>query len=133
MRLMDGKAVATTLQEKMKLKVSTLLNEGKKVPHLAAILVGEDGASHTYVAAKVKNCNDIGFGSTLIQFKSSVAENELEKTIQRLNADTAIDGILVQLPLPEHISEKRIINLVDPSKDVDGFNSENVGKMVQGF
>jgi len=132
MILLDGKAAAAVLKEKLKKKVSDLAAAGKKAPHLAAILVGEDGASETYVAAKVRNCHEIGFRSTLIRLKSSVSQIELEEAVEQLNTDRDVDGILVQLPLPEHISEKKIIEKVDPSKDVDGFNPVNVGKLVQG-
>jgi methylenetetrahydrofolate dehydrogenase (NADP+)/methenyltetrahydrofolate cyclohydrolase len=132
MILLDGKAAAAVLKEKLAKQVTSLTESGKKVPHLAAILVGEDGASETYVAAKVRNCHEIGFRSTLIRLKSSVTQNELEDAVGRLNADDDVDGILVQLPLPTHISEKEIIDKVDPSKDVDGFNPVNVGKLVQG-
>ncbi|MEP6616902.1 MAG: bifunctional 5,10-methylenetetrahydrofolate dehydrogenase/5,10-methenyltetrahydrofolate cyclohydrolase, partial [Ginsengibacter sp.] len=120
-------------KEKLKEKVSGLIREGKKVPHLAAVLVGENGASETYVAAKVKNCSDIGFKSTLIRLQNTVSESGLEDTIHQLNADKDIDGILVQLPLPDHIGERKIIEIVDPAKDVDGFNAVNAGKLVQGF
>src|SRR6476620_5899184 len=118
MILLDGKAAAAVLKEKLKKKVSDLAAAGKKAPHLAAILVGEDGASETYVAAKVRNCHEIGFRSTLIRLKSSVSQIELEEAVEQLNTDRDVDGILVQLPLPEHISEKKIIEKVDPSKDV---------------
>jgi len=132
MILLDGKAAAAVLKEKLAKQVASLTESGKKVPHLAAILVGEDGASETYVAAKVRNCHEIGFRSTLIRLKSSVTQNELEDAVGQLNADDDVDGILVQLPLPTHISEKEIIDKVNPSKDVDGFNPVNVGKLVQG-
>lgn len=132
MKLLDGKVASAALKEKLKQKVSACIDEGKKVPHLAAILVGNDGASQTYVASKVKNCNEIGFKSTLIQLDSNISEDELKTTIQRLNTDPDVDGILVQLPLPAHINEKKIIELVEAEKDVDGFNPVNVGRMVQG-
>ena len=132
MKLLDGKVASMAIKEKLKQQVSAYINEGKKVPHLAAILVGHDGASQTYVASKVKNCIEIGFKSTFIQLESTVSENELKTTIQGLNEDKDIDGILVQLPLPQHIPENKIIELVDPLKDVDGFNPVNVGRMVQG-
>jgi len=106
--------------------------EGRKIPHLAAVLVGINGASETYVASKVKNCAEVGFKSTLIRFEDNIAEDILLKAIKDLNKDEDIDGILIQLPLPAHINEERIINCIDPDKDVDGFHPLNAGKMVQG-
>ena len=111
-------------------KVKGLKAEGKKVPHLAAILVGEDGASRTYVNAKVRDCEEVGFGSTLIKLPAETTEVELLKAINKLNNDEDIDGYIVQLPLPKHIDETKVLLAVDPKKDVDGFHPENVGKMT---
>jgi len=133
MELLDGKIVSQAVKDDLKIKVAQLKKEEKKIPHLAAVLVGSNGASETYVASKVKNCEEIGFTSSLIRLSDSVSETELLNTIKKLNADDNIDGILVQLPLPQHISEQKIINVIDPLKDVDGFSSVNVGKMVQGL
>ncbi len=133
MQLLDGKLVSQAVKDDLKLKVLQLKKEGKKVPHLAAVLVGDNGASETYVASKVKNCEEIGFKSSLIRLDKSVDEAELLSLIKKLNADNDVDGILVQLPLPKHVSEEKIINVIDPLKDVDGFNPVNVGKMVQGL
>jgi len=110
-----------------------LESAGKRPPHLAAILVGSHGASETYVASKVKNCAEVGFLSTLIRFDEKVPENELLDKVHALNEDPTIDGILVQLPLPEHISEQKLIQAIDPSKDVDGFHPVNAGRLVQGM
>lgn len=112
--------------------VAALVAEGKKIPHLAAVLVGNNGASETYVAAKVKACAEAGFKSTLIRLEESVTETKLLSVIEDLNKDLDIDGILVQLPLPKHISDEHIIIAIDPSKDVDGFHPVNVGRLVMG-
>ena len=111
---------------------AALVAEGKKTPHLAAVLVGNNGASETYVAAKVKACAEIGFKSTLIRLEDTVTETKLLSLIEELNTDPDVDGILVQLPLPKHISDERVIMTIDPEKDVDGFHPVNVGKLVQG-
>ena len=133
MQLLDGKYVAQLLKDDLKHKVCALKASGQKVPHLAAILVGENGASQTYVASKVKTCEELGYGSTLLKFPASIAESELFANILSLNNNPDIDGILVQLPLPSHISEDKVIALIDPFKDVDGFHPINVGKLVQGM
>ena len=133
MQLLDGKLVAQSVKDTLKEKVSQLLLKGIKPPHLAAILIGSHGASETYVASKVKNCEEVGFKSTLIRLPAAVDENVLISTLQQLNNDAAIDGILVQLPLPKQISEEKIISLIHPDKDVDGFHPMSVGKMVQGL
>jgi methylenetetrahydrofolate dehydrogenase (NADP+)/methenyltetrahydrofolate cyclohydrolase len=109
------------------------LQSGKRPPHLAAVLVGNNGASETYVASKVKNCEEIGFASSLIRFNNDVEESVLLEAIANLNADNTVDGILVQLPLPKHISEQKLIEAIDPAKDVDGFHPSSVGKLVQGL
>ncbi len=133
MILLDGKLAAQAIKDDLKSKVLQLKQQGKKVPHLAAVLVGNNGASETYVASKVKNCEEIGFMSSLVRLTDSVSEAELLELVIKLNEDKNIDGILVQLPLPKQISEEKIINLINPIKDVDGFNPVNIGKMVQGL
>ncbi len=133
MKILDGKKAAQAIRDELKIGVAQLAAEGKKIPHLAAILVGNSGASETYVAAKVKACEEAGFKSTLIRFEKEVYEIKLLEKIQELNSDPDIDGILVQLPLPKHISDENVINAIDPDKDVDGFHPANIGKMVQGL
>ncbi|MEO6914344.1 MAG: bifunctional 5,10-methylenetetrahydrofolate dehydrogenase/5,10-methenyltetrahydrofolate cyclohydrolase [Chitinophagaceae bacterium] len=133
MKILDGQLVSQAIKDELKLKVAQLHAEGKKLPHLAAVLVGKNGASETYVGAKVKACAEIGYLSTLITLEDSVTESKLLGVIEDLNSDPEIDGILVQLPLPKHISEEKVINTVSPAKDVDGFHPINVGKMVQGL
>jgi methylenetetrahydrofolate dehydrogenase (NADP+)/methenyltetrahydrofolate cyclohydrolase len=133
MQILDGKKAAQAVKDELKLEVAQLAAEGKKIPHLAAILVGTNGASETYVAAKVKACEEAGFKSTLIRFEDSVSGNKLLEKISELNNDPDVDGILVQLPLPKHISDEEVINTIEPDKDVDGFHPVNVGKMVQGL
>jgi len=130
MTIIDGKKVSTYLKEKISLEVKQLKLEGKKTPHLAAILVGNDGASETYVAAKVKACAQVGFDSTLIRLDEQVSEQELLDKIQELNNNSQIDGFIVQLPLPKHISENKVIEHILPEKDVDGFHPVNVGRMT---
>jgi len=133
MQLLDGKIVSQHVKDQLKTKTDLLKAEGKKIPHLAAILIGSNGASETYVASKVKTCNEIGFKSSLIRFEENIAEAELITAIERLNNDDDIDGILVQLPLPKQISEEKVINLIHPDKDVDGFHPVSIGKLVQGL
>lgn len=133
MQILDGKIVSQSVKEKIKEQVLRIKKEGKKNPHLAAILVGSNGASETYVASKVKNCEEVGFKSSLLRFEEGISENELIAAIENLNNDAGVDGILVQLPLPKHINEEKIINGIHPEKDVDGFHPVNVGKMVQGL
>jgi len=132
MQILDGQLVSRTIKECLKMDVAALVAEGKKIPHLAAVLVGNNGASETYVAAKVKACADAGFKSTLIRLEETVSEARLLSVINDLNKDLDIDGILVQLPLPKQISDERVILAIDPSKDVDGFHPVNVGKLVLG-
>jgi methylenetetrahydrofolate dehydrogenase (NADP+)/methenyltetrahydrofolate cyclohydrolase len=132
MQILDGKKAAQAIRDDLKINVAQLSAEGKKIPHLAAILVGKNGASETYVAAKVKACEEAGFKSSLIRFDEDVYEIRLLEKIFDLNTDPDVDGILVQLPLPKHISDEKIINAIDPDKDVDGFHPANIGKMVQG-
>ncbi|HVW58427.1 MAG TPA: bifunctional methylenetetrahydrofolate dehydrogenase/methenyltetrahydrofolate cyclohydrolase FolD [Puia sp.] len=133
MELLDGQLVSKTIKEGLKLKVGQLIVEGKKVPHLAAVLVGNNGASETYVGAKVKACAEIGFKSSLLRLEDDISESRLLGIIEDLNNDPDVDGILVQLPLPKHISDEKVINTIHPAKDVDGFHPTNVGKMVQGL
>lgn len=133
MQILDGKIASEAIKARLKKKVDELIEQGKRSPHLAAVLVGENGASKTYVASKVKNCNDIGFQSTLIKFEESIEEKILLDKIVELNNDEEIDGILVQLPLPKHISEQKVIETINPRKDVDGFHAESIGKLVQGL
>jgi methylenetetrahydrofolate dehydrogenase (NADP+) / methenyltetrahydrofolate cyclohydrolase len=133
MQILDGKKAAQAIRDDLKIDVAQLAIEGKKVPHLAAILVGNNGASETYVAAKVKACEEVGFRSTLIRMEEETSENRLLEQIEDLNTDPDIDGILVQLPLPKHIAEQKVINAIDTDKDVDGFHPVSVGKMVQGL
>jgi len=133
MQILDGKMAAEAIKEQLKRKVEVRVTEGKKIPHLAVIIVGNDGASETYVGNKVKTSAEIGFGSTLIRLESDIAEVRLLHEISLLNSNDEIDGILVQLPLPKHISEPRVIETINPAKDVDGFHPVNAGKLVQGL
>ncbi len=130
MQLLDGKATAATIKLELREAVQKRKEEGKKIPHLAAILVGNDGGSMTYVNAKVKACDEIGFESTLIRYDESVSEDILLRKIQSLNEDKSVDGFIVQLPLPKHINELRVTQAIDPKKDVDGFHPVNLGNMV---
>lgn len=133
MQLIDGKKVATDIKAEIAGTVDEMIALGQKRPHLAAILVGHDGGSETYVAHKVKACQECGFTSSLIRFEEDVTEEELLATIHKLNSDPDIDGFIVQLPLPRHISEQRIIEAIDYRKDVDGFHPVNVGRMSIGL
>lgn len=133
MQILDGQLVAGAIKEELTIKVAQLIAEGKKIPHLAAILVGTNGASETYVGSKVKTCQNIGFKSTLIRLAEDISEFKLLNAIQDLNTDPDVDGILVQLPLPKTISDENVINTIDPWKDVDGFHPSNVGRMVQAL
>lgn len=130
MKLLDGKATAQQIREELQQAVADRKAKGLKVPHLAAILVGNDGGSMTYVGAKVKACEEIGFESTLLRYEDSISEEELLAKIDELNKDPKIDGFIVQLPLPHHIDEMKVTMAIDPLKDVDGFHPENLGKMV---
>ncbi len=130
MILLDGKKTSADIKEEIALEVGELKRNEKKTPHLAAIIVGNDGASLTYVNAKVKACERVGYESTLIQLSDETTEDELLNEIEILNVDNDIDGFIVQLPLPKHIDEQKILMAVDPEKDVDGFHPENVGKMA---
>ena len=130
MILLDGKKTAADIKEEIALEVTALKNKGSKTPHLAAIIVGNNGASITYVNAKVKACERVGFESTLIRLPESISETDLLNEIEILNVNNDIDGFIVQLPLPKHIDEQKVIMAVDPNKDVDGFHPTNVGKMA---
>ena len=133
MQILDGKIVSQSVKDLLKTKTDLLKETGKKTPHLAAILVGSNGASETYVASKVKTCEAIGFKSTLVRMNDTITEAELIAAIEKLNNDADVDGILVQLPLPKQINEDKIISLIHPDKDVDGFSPISVGKLVQGL
>ncbi len=133
MQLLDGKALSKTIQKEIKTAVEKRLEEGKKRPHLAAILVGTDGASQTYVGHKVKMCKAVGFQSTLIQLANNTSQTELLEHIQKLNENTDIDGFIVQLPLPKHIDVPTITEAIDYQKDVDGFHPQNIGRMAQNL
>lgn len=130
MQFLDGLKLSKEIKEEIKLDVDQLSTQGKKVPHLAAILVGDNGASQTYVNSKIKDCEQVGFQSSLIRLDDTISESELISEIEKLNADESIDGFIVQLPLPAHIDQEAVINAIDPQKDVDGFHPENFGKMA---
>ncbi|MBA3665159.1 MAG: bifunctional 5,10-methylene-tetrahydrofolate dehydrogenase/5,10-methylene-tetrahydrofolate cyclohydrolase [Bacteroidetes bacterium] len=130
MNLIDGKKISLQLQDEIAKEVQQLIAAGKKQPHLAAVLVGSDGGSETYVAAKIKACERVGFKSTFIRHPEHVTEEKLLLTVHELNSDADVDGFIVQLPLPRHINEHKILEAVLPSKDVDGFHPINVGRMV---
>ena len=133
MNILDGKLVSQTVKDELREKTASIIKRHGRTPHLAAILVGSNGASETYVASKIKSCEETGFKSTLIRLDENAGEEALTNAIQQLNNDDDVDGILVQLPLPEHINEEHIISLIDPDKDVDGFHPVSVGRMVQGL
>lgn len=132
MTILDGKATAEAIKLDIAAQVRKIVEEGGKVPHLAAILVGEDGASKTYVANKEKACAQVGFKSTLLKFSAEITEEALLDEIIKINADDDVDGLIIQLPLPKHIDEQKVINTIDPRKDVDGFHPINVGKLMLG-
>jgi len=133
MLVLDGKIASAAVKASLLEQTTALKAAGKRTPHLAAILVGTNGASETYVASKVKNCEETGFGSSLYRFEDTVSEAALLAQIEVLNQDTNVDGILVQLPLPKHIDDAKVIEAIDPKKDVDGFHPANVGRLVQGL
>lgn len=133
MLVLDGKLVSAAVKEDLKTETSQLIATGNRAPHLAAILVGSNGASETYVASKVKNCEEIGFISTLVRFEEGIDEATLLAKIGELNQDPLVDGILVQLPLPKQIREQKVIEAIAPSKDVDGFHPSSAGKLLQGL
>lgn len=132
MQLLDGKAVSAAYKEKIKEEVIKRIEAGKKKPHLAAILIGDNPASKAYVGNKVKTCGDLGFDSTLVEYDTTVSEEELLGKINELNNNEDVNGILVQLPLPKHIDENKVIEAIDPIKDVDGFHPSNLGRMMIG-
>ena len=129
MTILDGKQTANDIKAELAIRVDQLILQGKRPPHLAAVLVGNDGASLTYVGSKVRSCERIGYESTLIQLPEETTEAELLQQIDRLNANAAVDGFIVQLPLPKHIDEEKVLMAIDPDKDVDGFHPTNFGKM----
>jgi len=131
--IIDGKKIAAEIKLEIASEVSAMMSSGKKAPHLAAILVGNDGSSETYVANKVRDCHEVGFKSTLLRFDAGISESILLDKINELNNDNDIDGFIVQLPLPGHISENKVIEAIDPDKDADGFHPVNIGRMVIGL
>ena len=133
MQIIDGKATALEIKAEIRHEVEEILASGKRAPHLAAILVGHDGGSETYVAYKIKDCEEVGFRSTLVRFEEDVDEKILLDKIAEMNNDEALDGFIVQLPLPGHINEQRVIEAINPKKDVDGFHPVNVGRTVIGL
>ncbi|MDP4206439.1 MAG: tetrahydrofolate dehydrogenase/cyclohydrolase catalytic domain-containing protein, partial [Bacteroidota bacterium] len=132
MILIDGKKVSAEIRQEIAEDVKKICDAGGKRPHLAAILVGHDGGSETYVANKIKACEEVGFKSSLFRFEPDITEDELLNKVQELNQDSDIDGFIVQLPLPKHISEEKVTEAIDPRKDVDGFHPTNVGRMTIG-
>ena len=132
-KILDGKLLSKQIKDELKFQVDNLIKSGKKAPHLAAIIVGNDGASLTYVSSKVKSCKKIGYNSTLIKLDEKISEQKLINEINKLNQNSDVDGFIVQLPLPKHINEEKILNQIKPSKDVDGFHPSNFGKMALGL
>lgn len=132
MQLLEGKIVAEKIKQRLKEDISEKSNSADRPPHLAAILVGNDGASETYVANKIKSCKETGINSSLLRFTGETPESEILAAIEKLNQDSSVDGILVQLPLPKQVNEQKIINTINPQKDVDGFHPENLGRLVLG-
>lgn len=130
MNLLDGKSLSVEIKEELNQKVQERIQKGMKTPHLVAVLVGEDGASQTYVNAKIKACKEIGFESSLIKLDGAISEETLLEKVHELNANKSVDGYIVQLPLPNHIDEKKVTQAISPMKDVDGFHPENLGKML---
>jgi len=133
MILIDGKKTADEIKLEIAEEVKQIVASGKRAPHLAAVLVGHDGGSETYVAFKIKDCEEVGFRSSLVRFDDDVTESELLAKVHELNSDPDLDGFIVQLPLPKHISEQKVIEAIDSRKDVDGFHPENVGRLVLGM
>lgn len=133
MQLIDGKAISAQIKKEIAEEVLQIKNSGGKIPHLAAVLVGHDGGSETYVASKVRTCEEVGFKSSLIRFEENISEEELLACVDQLNKDNDVDGFIVQLPLPKHISEQKVIEAIDYRKDVDGFHPINVGRMSIGL
>jgi methylenetetrahydrofolate dehydrogenase (NADP+)/methenyltetrahydrofolate cyclohydrolase len=133
MTVIDGKVTSRAIKEEIRKEVDMLVSQGKRAPHLAAILVGHDGGSETYVAYKIKDCEEVGFKSSLVRFEDDVTEDQLLGKIKELNEDENLDGFIVQLPLPDHINEQAVIESINPEKDVDGFHPVNVGRTVIGL
>lgn len=133
MTLLDGKATSASLQAQIAAEVDFFVDKGWRRPHLTAILVGDDGASQTYVANKERSCKKVGFDSTVLRLPASTTEEELLNEVKRLNRDDSVDGFIIQLPLPKHIDEQKVIEAVSPAKDVDGFHPENVGRLCLGL
>ncbi|HTN68819.1 MAG TPA: bifunctional methylenetetrahydrofolate dehydrogenase/methenyltetrahydrofolate cyclohydrolase FolD [Dysgonamonadaceae bacterium] len=133
MQLIDGRATSAEIKKEIAKEVEQIKASGGKTPHLAAVLVGHDGGSETYVANKVKSCKEVGFESSLIRFDDNISEEELLRTVEKLNDDPNVDGFIVQLPLPKHISEDKVVEAIDYRKDVDGFHPVNVGRMSLGL
>jgi methylenetetrahydrofolate dehydrogenase (NADP+)/methenyltetrahydrofolate cyclohydrolase len=131
--ILDGKATSNQIKDELTQEVTALKASGKRPPHLAAVLVGNDGASLTYVGSKVRSCEKIGFDSTLIRLEDTISQDELINTINKLNNDATLDGFIVQLPLPKHIDEEVVLHAINPNKDVDGFHPTNFGKMALGI
>lgn len=132
-QIIDGKMVAESMKASIAAEVKELLASGKRAPHLVAILVGNNGASETYVANKVKSCEELGFSSTLLRFSPSITEEELVQAVRDVNANENMDGLIVQLPLPNHINPDKVMETIDPAKDVDGFHPINIGRMAKGL
>jgi len=130
MTILDGKKISNDIKDEITIQVNKMIDKGERVPHLAAVLVGDDGASLTYVGSKVRACERVGFKSTLVKLPESTSEDELLQKIKELNENPKIDGFIVQLPLPKHINENKVLIAVDPIKDVDGFHPENFGRMA---
>ncbi len=133
MQIIDGKAVADEIKKEIGAEVTAMKAAGEKTPHLVAILVGNNGASETYVANKVKSCEELGFKSTLLRFEPSITEDELLEEVRKINQNDDMDGLIVQLPLPDHINPDKVMETIDPSKDVDGFHPINIGRMAKGL
>ena len=133
MQIIDGKATADEIKKEIAIEVAEMKANGEKTPHLVAILVGNNGASETYVANKVKSCQELGFNSTLLRFEPSISESELLAEVQKVNDNDDMDGLIVQLPLPDHINPDRVMETIDPRKDVDGFHPINIGRMAKGL
>ncbi|AUD01069.1 bifunctional 5,10-methylenetetrahydrofolate dehydrogenase/5,10-methenyltetrahydrofolate cyclohydrolase [Spirosoma pollinicola] len=133
MQLLDGKFLSAQIKQEIAIEVAQIREQGGKIPHLVAILVGNKGASETYVASKMKNCEEVGMKSTLIRFDPSVTEDELLDKVREVNENADMDGLIVQLPLPDHINPDRIMETIDPAKDVDGFHPINIGRMAKGL
>ncbi len=133
MQIIDGKVTSAKVKEELKIEVAKLLEAGKKRPHLAAVLVGADGASETYVASKIRSCEQVGFKSTLIKHTPDITEEKLLQVIEGLNYNDDVDGFIVQLPLPKHINVDKVIEAINPKKDVDGFHPINIGRMAKGL